>query len=320
MVVYLTGNSRFKKELYIKDYFNKYKNYQYIKIFSNDEGKLEELKNASISLGLFSEGKIYDLVDFDEWSKSEKEEFYKIEFHDENVIVLVRTEKAIQKDLKNKVIVQNFDKPKDWEDEKWLQFIMDSAKLIDVEISQEIAHELLEIVGPDEDTIISELEKIKIYSLGKPYIEDIEDITYKRTVSKLDEFAYLLSEGRLDEAKNLIFEISNEYEPVFVLYALSKHFIELLNLIATVERKHKYSWPQIKEISKQTDIPIPRVTRFLGLRFKDSKFSPINHLEKYTLKKVKKVLEYLYSMDRQIKLGADTKVVLANFITYLKNL
>ncbi|MGC8955849.1 MAG: DNA polymerase III subunit delta [Fervidobacterium sp.] len=316
MVVYLAGDSLLGKELYIRNFIKKCSDCNYIKLFSDDKEKLQELKNASQSFGLFSKIKVYDLLDFDEWNKSEKEEFYKLDFPGENIIVFVRTEK-VSKDIKatpGKVVIENFEKPKEWEEEKWVQFITENAKFLDLELSEKVSSFIFQLVGTDEYAIITELEKLKIYSLSKPTIKDVEEVTYKRTISKLDEFCYAVSEKRKEEAKNMISEICTEYESVIVSYSLSKHFIELFNIFAIAPKKTSYIWPEITEISKKTGIPTPRVAKFLGFKFKGTSYPAINHLITYSVQELKNIIEQLYYIDRQIKLGAEPKIVFSNFI------
>lgn len=320
MLVYLTGDSELRKELYIREFLKKEKNCEYRKIFSDENGKIQELINASMSGGLFSNRKIYDLVDFDQWSKSEREEFSKIDFSKEELIVFVRTEK-VGKDVKDSkhVSILSFEKPKEWEEEKWIEFIVENSKWLGVELPNQMAIELFRLIGTDEMALLTELEKLRVYS-DRISLEDIGEIVYKRTVSKLDEFLFALSEMQLVKAYGLVDEVVKQYEPVIVVYSLSKHFIDLMQIVVLCSGKPFYPWPEIVEISKKTSVPIPKVARFVGFKFKDSKYMPVNHMEMYTPKKIKSILEILYYIDRQVKLGNELKILLLDFIQKLKNL
>lgn len=321
MLFYLTGDSALKKEIYIREFLKKETDCEYRKVFSDEKDKTQELSNASMSIGLFSTKKVYDLIDFDEWTKAEKEEFTKIDFSNESVVVFVRTEK-VGKDIKESqyVSILTFEKPKEWEEDKWIDFIMENSKFMGVNLTHEAAAELFRLIGTDELALLSEIEKLSVYSSSTPSLDDIDSVVYKRTVSKIDEFTFALSEKQLSKARKLVNEICDEYEPVVIVYSLSKHFIDLLQVLAFAPRKPYYTWPDIADISKKTGLPTPKVARFVGFKFKDSKYTPVNHIEQYSVSKLRRILETLYFIDREIKLGGDLRILLLDFINKIENL
>ncbi|MEJ5256715.1 MAG: DNA polymerase III subunit delta [Fervidobacterium sp.] len=316
MVIYLTGDSELKKEFYVKNYISG-KDIHYRRIYADDTDKISELKYASQSVGLFSNSKVYDLVDFDEWSKSEKNEFMNISFSNEQVTVFVRTQK-VSKDIEGGQVVV-LEKPKDWEEEKWIELILQTAKELNIICNKEVAQEIYNLVGSDEFGILTELEKLKTYSNDEVSIEDVDEIVYKRTISRLDEFLFAISERKYSKALELLNDIVSEYDAVVISYALAKHFIDLFDIIANLHRKQsEYSWPEISKLAKETEIASPKVARFLGFRFKNSKNPPFNHVLYYTAKSVLNLINRIYLLDRRVKLGDDIKVLLSELISELK--
>ncbi|ODN31294.1 DNA polymerase III subunit delta [Fervidobacterium thailandense] len=324
MVYFLVGNSSLGKDIYVANFLKKVDG-QYQKVYADDENKLDELKNAAVSFGLFSDVKIYDIVDFENWSKKDREAFLKIDFPRDNVHVFVRIE-SVPKEVREseKVKILSFETPKEWEEDKWIQFILNLAANIELSINDEIARLLLKQVGTDEYALLTELQKIKAYSKGNTSqltIEEIADIVYKRTVTKLDELCYALTEGDSDRFRAVLDEVCNEYEPPLIVYSLGKHVVELLNIVENVKPKDVYSWPDVAQVSKELGIPTPRVARFLGFKFKGQRQNPVNHRKLYDFESVRKLIEELYFIDRQVKLGGDVRLLLSNlFLKLRKNL
>ncbi|MFN3691771.1 MAG: DNA polymerase III subunit delta, partial [Fervidobacterium sp.] len=228
MVFYLTGDSVLQKNLFIKQFLSEHPEYEYKKIFSDDANKIQELRNASESLGLFSNKKIYEIIDFDEWNESDKKEFLKISFpKNESLIIFVDLENIDNNIKKNENFenakILNFEKPKEWNEKNWIDFILNTAKAFELNITEENALLIFQLVGPDELAISSELEKIKLISDNKKQIlnEDIQSIIYKRVTSKLSEFSFSVSELQFEKARNLISEIFSEYDTIAVIYSLS---------------------------------------------------------------------------------------------------
>lgn len=321
MVYFLSGNSSLGKDMYVANFLKKMDG-QYHRIYADDENKLDELRNAALSFGLFSDVKIYDVVDFENWSKKDREAFFKIDFPVDNVHVFVRVE-SLPKEVKesNKIKIMSFETPKEWEEDKWLQFIMNLAASIELKINDEIARLLLKQVGTDEYALMTELQKIKVYSKGDTSqltVEEIADIVYKRTVTKLDELCYALTEQDNERFRQILNEVCSEYEPPLIIYALGKHAIELLNIVENVKLKDFYSWPDIAQISKELGLPTPRVARFLGFKFRGQRQNPVNHRKLYDFESVRKLIEELYFIDRQVKLGGDIRLLLSNLFFKLR--
>lgn len=323
MVIFLVGSSDLQKELYIKSFISD-RNCEYRKIFSDEDGKLAELKNASQSLGLFSAEKVYDIVDFDEWLKKEKDEFLGLDFGMDGLTIFVRTEKLGKETKKSaeQLKVIEFERPKEWEEDKWIEFIVSTSNNIGTPCSREVADRIFKLTGPDEYAIISELQKLYVYSngqLNKIVPTEIEDIVYKRTISKLDELGFSITEERYESAYELIDELVEEYEPVLIVSSLGRHFIDLLNIMVVADRKARFSWPEISEISKAAGVQLPKTARYLGFKFKGQTHEPRNHLLVYNLKYINDAIKNLYRIDREVKIGGDVRILLYKFTEDFKS-
>ncbi|HCI29682.1 MAG TPA: DNA polymerase III subunit delta [Fervidobacterium sp.] len=318
MIIYLLGNSELQKALYVKSFVSSTK-CEYRKMFSDEENKLTELRNASQSLGLFSLKKVYDLVNFDEWPKKEREDFFSLDFDMDGLIVFVRTEKMSKevKKLLSDVQIVELEKPKDWEEEKWIEFIVVTGEKLGIPCPKEIAEEIFKLTGPDEYALISELQKLYTYSDGqfnKITPSELEGLIYKRSVSRVDELGFSITEKLYETAYELVDELLREYDPVLVVSSLGKHFIDLLQIIAIAEKKPKFTWPEIAEISKKTSIQLPKVARYLGFKFKGQTHEPQNHVLIYTLKVLNNAIKSIFYIDRAIKSGGDAKILICKFI------
>jgi len=148
---------------------------------------------------------------------------------------------------------------------------------------------------------------------------EIEDVIYKRTISRLDELGFSITEERFESTYKLIDELVEEYEPVLIVSSLARHFIDLLNITVVAEKKLKFSWPEISEISKITGVQIPKTARYLGFKFKGQTNDPRNHLISYNFKYINNAIKNLYRIDREIKIGGNVRVLLYKFIEDFKS-
>lgn len=323
MVYYLAGNSVLSKEIHVRNHVAQFGG-AYRKIFADEEGKLEELRNAASSVGLFADRRILDIVDFDDWPKREKDIFSKMEFPIEGVDVFVRV--ATPPKLSSGdpwVKVLNFQTPKEWEEEKWIEFIVKLAESIGSTVSVELARLLFTYVGADEFGLFNELRKLMTYSggdLDKLSPSDAEGVLFKRTVTRLDAFCFTISEVDERNFNSLVAEVSREYEPPLIVHVLGRHFIDLLHLLLNAPKRAKYSWPDVVEISKKLSSPTPRVARFLGFKFKGQEHTAFNHVLSYETSDVARLVVALYDLDRKVKSGGELRILLYNFFHKVKTL
>ncbi|MFN6991811.1 MAG: hypothetical protein ACK4MM_03695, partial [Fervidobacterium sp.] len=96
--------------------------------------------------------------------------------------------------------------------------------------------------------------------------------------------------------------------------------IDLFNILTYVKYENHYEWPKVTEIAKKLSIPTPIVGRFLGFKFKNSKYAPVNHLSIYNPRKVREILLELYKIDREVKEGGNAKLLVLELLDFIKKL
>jgi len=92
----------------------------------------------------------------------------------------------------------------------------------------------------------------------------------------------------------------------------------LFDLVLNVNYKEKFKWVEIVQIAKELGIKnTSKIARFLGFKFKDQNFIPLNHLGVYNPEILKEIIKRIFSIDRSIKLGGIFKVELIDFIKHI---
>ncbi|ABR31006.1 DNA polymerase III subunit delta [Thermosipho melanesiensis] len=307
----LYGDSEVLKEKFVKKIRSK-TNGEYIRVYPGYDVKIifEKLSN----LGLFSKNVIVDVIDFDKFKSSERSKILEINVSSENYLIL-RTQSKVKKKMEG-LDIREFKLPNPWEEDKW-------GKLIEEFLSEEgikldgLAKFLFENVGPNDIAIYNEILKLKVFK-DDLSLQLAKELVHKYTVSKLDDFCFMVSKREKD-ALAYLKEIVRDYEFPVIVYALSNHFITLYKLINFVEVKSRFSWPEILKISKQLKLSSSKVARFLGFKFKNQKFNPKNHLLLYNLKCVENLIKKLYYLDRAVKMGKLVEVELIDFIKEVKH-
>ncbi|MDK2886112.1 MAG: polymerase subunit delta [Thermosipho sp. (in: thermotogales)] len=306
-LINLYGNSELGKEFYVKEFLKNKNNVEYLRLYSDDNDKLDIITEKTINISLFAPESVIDLVDFDNWKSSERKQILSLEIP-ENITVFVRTEKQLSKKIKS----QSFTVPNPWEKFKWLDYIKNLLENHSIKYEENVPEYLFDVVGPNELALYNEIKKLKILNM-RLTVNGIKDYVHKYAVSKLDEFCFMISE-RNKQVFSMLKDILNDYEPVLIIGALSKHFISLFNLTLNVPYKEKFNWVEISKISKELGINTSKVARFLGFKFKGQDFMPLNHLKVYTPDFLKEIIKKIFTIDRAIKLGGILEVEIIDFI------
>ncbi|MBO8139786.1 MAG: DNA polymerase III subunit delta [Thermosipho sp. (in: Bacteria)] len=308
-LINLYGNSQLGKEFYVKSFLNN--NIEYIRLYSDDNDKVDIIIEKSTNISLFSPKSVIDLVDFDNWKAAEKRKVLELNIPD-NITVFLRTEKQLSK----KIELRSFTVPNPWEKSKWIKYIEELLNRESLKHEIDVPEYLFEIVGPNELALYNEIRKLKVLNVTLN-VNGIKNYVHKYTVSKLDEFCFMISE-RKKEVFAMLDDILKDYEPVIVTGALSKHFIMLFDLVLNVNYKEKFKWVEIVQIAKELGIKnTSKIARFLGFKFKDQNFIPLNHLGVYNPEILKEIIKRIFSIDRSIKLGGIFKVELIDFIKHI---
>ncbi len=312
-VLTLVGNSELTKEKRVKELLKVFGG-SYTKIHPDDNDKLEVIAASLKTFGMFGTKNVVDIIDLDSWKAKEKKELRSLlSSVPEDVLIIIRTKKAI-KGFK----AEKYELPKPWERDKWISFIEEKLKEKGLKASKEVIEFFLDSVGNDEFRIETELEKLSLYTQGEITAEDIEKVAYKSTIPAIDELTFAMSEKRFDQAHKLVEEVLKGAEVIVVSASVAKHFIDLLRIKVHVKEKDKYSWPDVSNYSRALSIPIPKMARFLGFKFKGWKNIPFNHVKAYSKEWLSEIAKRLFSLDRAIKMTEKPEVALHDFIEFLK--
>lgn len=110
---------------------------------------------------------------------------------------------------------------------KWVKKHFDSKKVV---IDAQSVDYLIEAVGNDMCTLISEIEKLCAYAVRKNlpavYNEDIDFICIRNTAAKIDDVAKGVVEGNYNAAISALYRLKNE-EETYIFGAISKKIGEL---------------------------------------------------------------------------------------------
>ncbi|MBO8160417.1 MAG: DNA polymerase III subunit delta [Thermosipho sp. (in: Bacteria)] len=311
-IINLYGNSDLGKEFFVKEFLKE--NAEYLRLYSDEKDKIEIILEKTTNIGLFSKECVIDLIDFDNWKLSEKREIFNLNIPD-SLTIFLRTVKPIKNEIKGlelEVKSESFTVPNPWEKKKWLLYIKSLIEKEGLEFDEKVPEFLFEIVGPDEYALFNEISKLKV--LGeKLTIEIIEEFVHKHSISKLDEFCFMISEKNR-KAFEKLHEILNDYDETHIISAVAKHFIFLFNIVLSVEYKEKYNWNEIKEYARKMNVSLPKVARFLGFKFSGQEFTPVNHVKLYNVEELKEIIKKIYFIERSIKSGGTLNVEIVEFM------
>ncbi len=312
-VLVLSGESELSKDRRVNEIRQNFGG-EYIRIHPEDTDKISLINSYTKNLGMFSQKVVLDVLDFDSWKSKEKKELVSIiEAIPEEVFLIIRSKKSI-KGLES----EEFPLPKPWEREKWLKLIKEKFSSFGLKVSDETAEYFLDLVGTDEYRIESEIEKLSLYCSEEVSIDDINEVTYRSTHAAVDDLCFSISERRYDEAHRILPDVLVVSDPIMVVASIAKHFEDLFKLKVSVKEKEKYSWPDVSKYSKEVKIPLPKVARFLGFKFKGWKNTPFNHIKNYSKEELADTLKKIYILDRSVKSDGNPQVHIHSFIESLR--
>ena len=309
-VLFLTGNANLSKDEYIKKKVEDLKA-DYTRIHPKDTDRIEKIRRSIQTLGMFQSRVVLDVIDFDSWKSQEKKILLgMLKEVPETVHVFIRSTRGI----KGYQSI-SFDLPKPWEREKWVDYVKKAFKKKGLNIEDDAAELFFSMVGSDEGRIEKEIEKLMNYcESGVVTSDDVKKVVYFYEHPPLDELSFSISEGRVDNAHRVLDELLKISEPIVISSVLANHFLDLFKIVMTVPKKEKYIWPEISNISKSLKIPVPKVARFLGFKFKGWDFEVLNHVKFYSPEILSKILKDLYKLDRSVKGDDDSRLAIHEFI------
>ncbi len=314
-VLVLLGNSELSKEKRVQELKTEFGG-SYIKIHPEDGNKFEVIQSSLNNIGMFGERQIIDIVDYDSWKAKEKKELEKLLKNiSDDVLVVIRSTKVV-KGFK----AEKHELPKPWERDKWISYLKSKFEEKGLKPNKEVLELFLDFTGMDEYRIENEIEKIRLY-VEKEMVtaDDIEKVVYRSTTPAIDELLFFISEKRYEDAHKLVSEVLKHHDKIVVTASLVKHFIELFRVKATVPVKDFYRWPDVSNYSKNLNIPVPKIARFLGFKFSGWKNVPYNHIKNYSIEELANIIKKLYLLDRAVKMGESPEGAFHEFIEYVRS-
>lgn len=313
--IIIYGDSNIRIEMALKSFYdNELEN---IKISPNSQNALNEIKNNLLSNSLFGNKKIVIIKDFNKFKKKEQEEILDLikDIYSENVDKIII--------ISNSKIKFKFDKeiqcmlPKPWEEEKWIDYIKEISKFFNKNIEDDAIRYILDVYGTNDNYLFEEIKKFSIYS-DKDTItkKDIEEIGFAYINMDFEEFSYLLSSKRKEEALEIAKKYLSDtnFNIIFLLGYLFKYFFDLYRVIINIEQKKKYSWPEVQRISQITSVSKLRVKKFLGVKFKNEKRFYANHAMLYSKGAIMDIIIKIEEFDRMAKKGEKKEIILYSLI------
>jgi len=306
--LFLVGNAKVLKDEYVKEICEK-KKLRRMKV------SIEE-KEAAFSLlsqgDLFFGDVLLDIVDFDDWKKDERKKLLQLA-ETAKIDVIVRTEESIK--AKDVLVLAL---PKPWEQDKWTDYVLERLKKHGISASRSVAELILERVGPNDELIEREIEKLACVT-NQPTEELVEQIISLHSRGDIEELCFKVSMGNFEEAHPLLSTILKNTEAVVVVSVLARHFLDLYKLVLFLERRESYPWPVIKKASESLGIGLGKTARFLGFSFKGGD-KVLNHMMLYDTEKVEKILDRLYWLDLTVKSTTTPNLAIHSFLDQLRQI
>lgn len=311
MITFLTGDSDVLKEKYIEEIACTLRTKKMR--FSAEQS--EDAVRYLSQLALFGESIVIEIPDFDKWKKELKNRFLKAAEHThENIAVIIRTSHG--KSGEGKTITLSCPKP--WEESKWNEYILQRLTANGIDFHTGVAEALFKKVGPNDWLLEREIEKLSTLD-KKITIDDVEFFVFNHRKTRIDELCFSISEMRFLKTWEMLNHLLSHEDPVLIAASIARHFVDLFKVVAFAEVKKSYSWPYISKLSKELQVPSVRLARFLGFKFKDQKHKSFNHIVKYNLPLLEKILRILQELDKEIKIQKVQSFTLLSHIVKIKN-
>lgn len=305
-VLFLVGDAEVLKDEYVKEICEK-KKLKRMKVSAEEKDVAFSLLSQG---GLFFDGVLLDIVDFDDWKKDDQRRLLELA-EPAKIEVLVRTKGPTK--AKNVAI---FALPKPWEQDKWIDYVLERLKRHGISASRKIAELIFERVGPNDELLEREIEKLSCVT-NQPTEEVVRQVVSLHAREDIEEFCFKVSTGEFNEAHTLLGSILKNNEAVLVVSILARHFLDLFKLVLFVEKRENYPWPVIKKVSETLGVGLGKTAKFLGFSFKGGE-KVQNHIMLYSVDKVERILERLYWLDLTVKSSPTPGLAIHNFLDQVR--
>ncbi len=218
----------------------------------------------------------------------------------------------------------HFDLPKPWKQAEWIEKTVQLAKNNGLNLNPGQAELLLERCGPDPEKIDNELVKVRTVSVASAKhassgeIEDglLKALVFPYQSESLDDFIFSIIGQDYPAVFRSLYRVFAEYSDNLILFQLIKSYLSLAHLIAH-HRKRVSQYEDLREISKQTGLHIPVLSRFYGYSFDRTK-KLRNLVLSYKSEAVSAILDALWVIDYANK--SEGQSIFRNMIGFLDRL
>ncbi len=210
-----------------------------------------------------------------------------------------------------------YDLPKPWKRAEWIEKTVLLAKREGLTLSPGQAALLFERCGPELERIANEITKVRAASVNGQIETDLFNaLIFPYEPENLDDFVFSVLEQDHAASFRSLYPVFSEYPENLILFQLIKAAMCLSHLI-THHRKQVSRFEDLREISKDTGLNIPTLSRFYGYSFDRAK-KRRNLLYAYEAEGVSRILDELWQIDYENK--SEGQSVFKNMIGFLDRL
>ncbi|MDK2950666.1 MAG: polymerase subunit delta [Kosmotogales bacterium] len=291
MIYIMNGNSSVLNSIYLDGLSSK-SQVDKTKIDKDTKNKDEALESYISVNNMFGTNNIFIARDFSEYKESEKKSLLK----------LIKENNHLKYYIEGNIKIKNaeyirFERPKPWENNKWIEYILKIASSIGLKTNKKVADLFYESFLTNDYLIYNELKKLKI--LDKEI--DTDDFLKYVNHPKNDEISELTMK-LVAQNEDIDIKEFSDIEISYLINYISKFFFDLLKIHENKKNLNFSSWQDVKFISDRINLKPKRVADIVGYSF-SSKEKKINYIQKYDYKKVKEILNLLQECDYLYKNG-----------------
>lgn len=324
MKTIITGDSNLLKQIKINEIIDACSNHNK-KILTKNSFVESDFKEFILSKGLFQREKLLIIRELNSFNKNDLNKLFQyIDILNNEIDELI-----IESDKKNKFIKGivfdnkfNYNLPNYWEQEKWIDFVKNTAKKLDIIIENDAAENLIELLGKNDIFLYQELIKLKIFTnTDNINYNDIVDICIQHNFPENELICYYSSTKNCEKALNVfkeIYERPNFIAVTFFSYLFNYYYDLYKTLVFSSEHSKRLTWDIIKNISEESKVSANRVRSFLGFNFKNDVIKKTDHRVIYNIQEVKRILNEIEEIDRKVKLSENSQVLFLNLLKIIE--
>jgi DNA polymerase-3 subunit delta len=316
--VLVVGNSEIKKRMEIE---NRLKSEYEVHIITPENYTENSFLNIFQMGSMFSNKKMVIIKNFHKFKDKDREIIAENIMNKnapvEELIITSDEEKEL-KSMKKKFdenIVAELPAP--WEKDNWRKFVREVLNQFNKKMNDNTIDYLLEILGHNDLFIYEEIQKLSIYTEEELItVKDVREIVTHFSKPEFEDIAYMICLQKEDKAIEMINELMSDpqFIPTKFIGFLTNYFYDLYKTMNVITGTRKYTWPNVKKISKEIKVSSPRVRSFCGVSFSNDKIKKLNIAGLLTRKNVAKIIFNIEKLEREVKSVENTKTPFIKFV------